>query len=448
MTTLQQTRAAIEGVGGTLRPNGTGYQVLEQVQHPQALQLSSLNDERAHAQIFQALQGRVEGVNQENCEAGDENSFFVCDLGEVHRLYAHWRSKLPRVQPFYAVKSNPNRLVLETLAKLNVNFDCASKSEIEMVLSLGVDPSRIIYANPCKASSFIRFAKNQCVTKSTFDNVEELAKIKKYHPHSELLLRIATDDSTAKCRLSTKYGCDMQNVDSLLSKVKELGLNMVGVSFHIGSGASDFSTFYKAVRDSREVFNRASSRFGLPNVKILDIGGGFHLETFDESSASLNVALKEFFPESSDVTIIAEPGRFFAASPFTLACHVIAKRTHTDREAMLYINDGVYGNMNCILFDHQEPTPRVLCHNSNYHYHDAGSTSATETVRCPNKVSIWGPTCDGLDCVTKEYYMKYELSVGDWLYFPVLGAYTSSAATQFNGFEQSVDVIYINSNAL
>ncbi|CUS20228.1 LAQU0S01e01904g1_1 [Lachancea quebecensis] len=401
----------------------------------------------AHESICKTLSTRVQSINQEVCEAGDENSFFVCDLGEVKRLYEHWRTMLPRVHPFYAVKSNPDRKVLETLAKLDVNFDCASKSEIEMVLNLGVEPSRIIYANPCKASSFIRYAKNSDVRKSTFDNVEELAKIKKYHPESELLLRIATDDSTAQCRLSTKYGCEMEGVGSLLAKVKELNLNLVGVSFHIGSGASDFGSFYKAVRDARQVFDLALERFGLQNVHILDIGGGFQLDSFTESSAVLNAALEEFFPPGTGVDVIAEPGRFFAASPFTLACHVIAKRAHDEKESMLYINDGVYGNMNCILFDHQKPTPRVLHHNKQFHYWDFESSSPTATAQCQHKVSIWGPTCDGLDCITNEYYLKHDLVVGDWLYFPVLGAYTSSAATQFNGFEQVADVIYIDSSS-
>lgn len=100
--------------------------------------------------------------------------------------------------------------------------------------------------------------------KSTFDNVEELHKIKKFHPESQLLLRIATDDSTAQCRLSTKYGCEMENVDVLLEAIKELGLNLAGVSFHVGSGASDFTSLYKAVRDARTVFDKAANEYGLP----------------------------------------------------------------------------------------------------------------------------------------------------------------------------------------
>ncbi|AQZ13677.1 SPE1 (YKL184W) [Zygosaccharomyces parabailii] len=402
--------------------------------------------EQAHDEIFAALKQRIEAINHEVCDPGEENSFFVCDIGEVQRLHNNWYKELPRVQPFYAVKCNPDPKVLLMLASLGVNFDCASKSEIERVLQMGVDPERIIYANPCKASSFIRYAARSNVLKSTFDNIEELHKIKKFHPKSQLLLRIATDDSTAQCRLSTKYGCEMEKVESLLKCVKDLELNLVGVSFHVGSGASDFTSLYKAVRDSSVVFEKAKD-FDLPALKILDVGGGFQFESFADSSAVLRAALDEFFPPGCAVDIIAEPGRYFAATAFTLAANVIAKRKLSPNEAMLYINDGVYGNMNCILFDHQEPTPRTLFHNGEFHYYDIKSTSSQkiqQNTTYPQKVSIWGPTCDGLDCITKEHYMKHDLVPGDWIYFPCLGAYTASAATPFNGFEQNVDVLYID----
>lgn len=408
-------------------------------------EISKLPHDEAHLEIYNALKKRVDDINNETCEPGEENSFFVCDLGEIERLYANWWKELPRVQPFYAVKCNPDLKIIRKLADLGANFDCASKLEIDKVLSMDVNPERIIYANPCKAASFIRYAATNKVMKSTFDNVEELHKIKKFHPESQLFLRIATDDSTAQCRLSTKYGCEMERVDSLLECIKTLGLNLVGVSFHVGSGASDFSSLYKAVRDARIVFDKAVNDYGLPELKTLDVGGGFQLESFKESSAVLRLALDEYFPESSKVDIIAEPGRYPVASAFTLAANVIAKRKLNEAESMIYVNDGVYGNMNCILFDHQEPTPRTLWHDNNYHYDDFDSTSPNPITTCPYKVSMWGPTCDGLDCITKEYYMKHDLVVGDWLYFPRLGAYTSSAATPFNGFDQTADIIYINS---
>lgn len=409
---------------------------------------SSLPHEQAHDLIFSTMKKRIESINQETCEAGDDNSFFVCDLGEITRLKDYWSQVLPRVKPFYAVKCNPDLTIIKKLASMGTNFDCASKSEIEKVLSCGVTPDRIIYANPCKASSFIRFAAKTGVKKSTFDNVDELHKIKKYHPESELLLRIVTDDSTAQCRLSTKYGCDLSDVPELLRAVRDLELKLIGVSFHVGSGASDFSTVTKAVQDSRRVFDMVES-YGLPELRLLDVGGGYQFETFTEVSKVLNTALDYFFPESthSHVEFIAEPGRYLVATAFTLATSVIGKRTNNDYESMVYINDGVYGNMNCILFDHQEPVPRVLFHKDEFHYMDFEGSSDSLSIVCPHRVSIWGPTCDGLDCVAKEYYFKHNVVVGDWLYFSNLGAYTCSAATPFNGFEQVVDIIYVNSTS-
>src|ERR1700710_2792405 len=92
-----------------------------------------------------------------------------------------------------AVKCNPDPMVIKMLAALGTGFDCASKTEIEQVLALGVDPSCIIYANPCKQRSFIRYSQKHSVKKMTFDNAEELYKIKALFPDCELVLRILTD---------------------------------------------------------------------------------------------------------------------------------------------------------------------------------------------------------------------------------------------------------------
>jgi diaminopimelate decarboxylase len=78
---------------------------------------------------------------------------------------------------------------------LGVNFDCASAGEIRACLSVGASPSDIIYANPAKGFSHIEYAKQQGVKKMTFDNKEELHKIKKIFPDAELVLRIAANDS-------------------------------------------------------------------------------------------------------------------------------------------------------------------------------------------------------------------------------------------------------------
>ena len=322
--------------------------------------------------------------------------------------------------------------MLRLLAGLGTGFDCASKAEIEQVLNLGVDPSRIIYAQPCKTKSYVRFAAERGVKQMTFDNSDELYKIKRFFPDAELLLRILTDDSTSLCRLSDKFGASLDTTMDLLTLAKDLELNVTGVSFHVGSGASDPQSFDKAVRDARFVFDQAAD-VGY-NLKTLDVGGGFSGDLFESMADVLSTALDENFP--STVRIIGEPGRYYVASAFTLACNIIARRDLRDPATMetnymLYLNDGVYGNFSSLIFDHQIASPRILSKRDR-------SSRSTE-------YSLWGPSCDGIDRVTETCTLHGLLNVGDWLYFEGMGAYTRCSATKFNGFTDKHDVLYISS---
>ncbi|SGZ49379.1 CIC11C00000005497 [Sungouiella intermedia] len=395
-----------------------------------------------------ALVTEVNNIDHDVCDAGDEDSFFVADLGEVYRSYQLWMEKLPQVHPHYAVKCNTDVEVVKLLGSLGVNFDCASKTEIDTVLGLGFDSLRIVYANPCKTNSFIRHARNVDVNLTTVDNGQELHKLKKFHPECGILIRIATDDSTAQCQLSTKFGCSLNcAVDELLPLCKLLELNVAGVAFHVGSGAKDFDSIYRAVKEARYVFDRAE-QLGM-RMTVLDIGGGFERESFDKSSEMVNLSLNKFFPstytEQNGIRFIAEPGRFMVANSFTLATHIIARRDLNveGMEAMIYINDGVYGNLNCILFDHQHPTAKVLKHDGEVYFEDDTRTETTDAKRKEFSFSIWGPTCDGLDCVSTNMILDANVQVGDWLYFSNLGAYTSAATTSFNGFSSRANVKYV-----
>lgn len=402
--------------------------------------------------VVETLIAEVEKIDHDVCDAGDEDSFFVVDLGDVVRSFYLWKEQLPMVQAHYAVKCNSDKNVLGILGHLGANFDCASKQEIDTVLGLGFEATRIVYANPCKTNSFIRHACANKVNLTTVDNVQELYKLQKFHPECNVLIRIITDDTTAQCQLSIKYGCSVDTaVNQLLPTAKQLCISVVGVAFHVGSGAKDFGSINKAVKDSREVFDAAATH-GF-QMNILDIGGGFERESFDKSSEMVRISFAEFFPisytEKRGITFIGEPGRFMVANAFTLATHVIARRDlgrRTDEiEAMLYINDGVYGNLNCIRFDHQNPSAQVLKHAGAVFYESEDKSDASKRLFA---FSIWGPTCDGLDCVLLRASLPANIQVGDWLYFANLGAYSSAAATNFNGLGGSARVKYISSEAL
>jgi len=283
-------------------------------------------------------------------EPDAEKAFFVADLGEVFRQHRRWISCLPEIQPFYgscllslsllihpppALKCNPDPYIIRLLASLGAGFDCASNGEINQVLSIGqgsIDPSRIIFANPCKALSFIRAAARSGVDTMTFDNADELYKIAKAHPRSKLVIRILTDDSKSLCAFGIKFGAPLAVVPSLLAKAKELNLDVIGVSFHVGSGCYDPSVYRDAIARARAVFNMANN-VGY-EFTLLDVGGGFEDRLFESAAAVLREAIREHFPEEErrekGIRLIAEPGRYYVSTAFRLVVNVIARRAPLD----------------------------------------------------------------------------------------------------------------------
>jgi len=361
-----------------------------------------------------------------------EDAFYVCDLSDILRKVERWQRQLPRVDPHYAVKCNDDAVVLETLAGMGMGFDCASKGEIKKMLDIGVDPSRIIYANPCKQSNHIKYAASHNVKLMTFDNLDELEKIKVVCPDAKLVLRILPAEFKARCNLGIKFGAPQADVPALLNRARKLQLDIVGVSFHVGSGCQEAAAFPAAVQLARETFDLALA-FGFQPY-LLDIGGGFPGDetasiSFEEICVELCTSLDYWFPEGSGVEIIAEPGRYMVASAYTLAVNVIAKRRPCaeldpeektaveEAKVMYYVNDGVYGSFNCLLYDHATVRPIVP------------KISDDEPLHMS---SIWGPTCDGLDCIATKTLLP-ELDVGDWIMFRNMGAYTLSAGSTFNG---------------
>lgn len=378
-------------------------------------------------------------------EPDAEKAFFVADLSLVFYQHQRWKACLPEIQPFYAVKCNPDPYVIRLLAALGTGFDCASNGEISQVLNVGgIDPSRIIFANPCKANSFIRNAAKMRVDMMTFDNSDELYKIARAHPRAKVIVRILTDDSKSLCAFGIKFGAPLVTVPGLLAKAKELNLDVIGVSFHVGSGCYDPSVYTDAIMRARAVFDMGKDA-GY-TFSLLDVGGGFEDSLFEQAANYLNKAIEQYFPDRRNIRIIAEPGRFYVSKAFRLAANIIARRAPiagppaqepsepaSDQPAvMYYINDGVYGAFNCILFDHQVIHPHVLSMNGSFHIADSEPTHLS---------SVWGPTCDSIDCVSPKTTLPVALQVGDWLGFDNMGAYTVCAASQFNGFEFS-NVIY------
>lgn len=90
-----------------------------------------------------------------------------------------------------------------------------------------------------------------------------------------MVIRIRCDATETQCPLGIKYGCDPQTeAPALLSLARDLGLSVVGVSFHVGSGCNEPAAFRRAIATSAAIF-RLAQRLGFMNMYLLNIGGGF-----------------------------------------------------------------------------------------------------------------------------------------------------------------------------
>ncbi|KAM6914140.1 ornithine decarboxylase-like [Lycodopsis pacificus] len=390
------------------------------------------NDEKRDKGGNLAGRGWNSGTTKQG-RADNEEPFYVASLDSIFERHLRWRTNLPRVTPFYAVKCNNDASVLRMMSALDTGFDCASKGEIQLMLSLGVTPDKIIYTHTTKPLSHIKYACTHGVDMMTFDSEEELLKISLSHAKAKLVLRIAVDDSASKIRLSLKFGARLESVGKLLGRAGELGLEVIGVSFYVGSWCTGILAFKQAIADARRVFDMGNL-LGF-QMRLLNIGGGFSAierfqQKFEEFSEVINRSLDELFPPDTGVQVIAEPGRYYVESAFTLAVNVIAKRVIDDedncpdRKMTYYVNDGVFGSLSCVVHDAAHCNLQPYLHR------------VVESSEQRYRSVIWGPTCDNFDKVTDSCWIP-ELHVGDWLLIDNMGAYSVSLSTDFNSFERA-----------
>ncbi|XP_040324308.1 antizyme inhibitor 2 isoform X1 [Herpailurus yagouaroundi] len=336
---------------------------------------------------------------------GDVAAFFVADLGAVVRRHFCFLKCLPRVRPFYTVKCNSSPGVLKVLAELGLGFSCANKAEMELVQRIGIPAGKIIYANPCKQIAQIKYAAKHGVRLLSFDNELELAKVVKSHPSAKMVLHIAAEDSPS--RLSFKFGALLKSCRHLLENAKRSHMEVVGVSFHVGTGCPDLQAYTQSIADARLVFEMGTELGH--RMHILDLGGGFPgLEgakvRFEEICSVINSALDLYFPEGCGVDILAELGRYYVTSAFTLAVSIIAKKEvlldqpgreeesgSTPKTIVYHLGEGVYGIFNSVLFDNTCPTPILQ------------KKSSMEQPLYSS--SLWGPVVDGCDCIAEGLWL-------------------------------------------
>jgi ornithine decarboxylase len=360
---------------------------------------------------------------------------FVIDHEKIRKNYREFRDHMPTVQIYYAVKANSNPDIIKTLYDMGSSFDVASMPEFMMVYEYIKDMpekerqdwiwDKIIYANTIKPIETLE-ALDRYKPLVTFDNEEELKKIRAHAPHAGLVLRIRVPNTGSMVELSSKFGADPGEAVDLIEKAFDSGLVVEGLSFHVGSQCTNFENYIQALALSANIIRETETRTG-QKIRILDIGGGFPVKyhpgvlSLTVLTKKLNAEIKRLFPP--DMQILAEPGRFLVANACTLVAKVVGK-AFRDGKPCYYINDGVYHTYSGQVFDHVNYP--VLAFKS-------GETAIS---------AVFGPTCDAFDTITLSAELP-ELDIGDLVYSENIGAYSHASSTYFNGFPPA-KVVHLN----
>lgn len=365
-------------------------------------------------------------LNKEETEALAQEygtPLLVLSLEQIEKNYRLLRTHLPRVKVFYAIKANPHRRILELMRDLGSNFDVASDGEIMELSSLGVDGSRMIYANPVKTVNGLRACRNAGVGKMTFDSAGEIDKMARECPGATVLLRIRIDNSSAHVDLNKKFGAAREQALELLLKARDAGLDAAGIAFHVGSQTTSADPYLYALDIAREIFEEAAAA-GM-QLRIMDIGGGFPIPepkvrfNLQEMLNQINARLDEDFP---GVEIWAEPGRFICGTAVNLITSVIGV-TERGGQPWYFLDEGLYGTFSGVLFDQWDF--KLIS------FKEGEQVAAT----------FAGPSCDSLDIMFRGK-MTVRQEEGDLILVPICGAYTSASATTFNGFSKANFVVW------
>ncbi|MPZ56550.1 MAG: ornithine decarboxylase [Rhizobiales bacterium] len=356
----------------------------------------------------------------------DDGPCLVVDLDVVRENYHGFANALPDSRVFYAVKANPAPELLALLASLGSCFDTASVTEIEMVLTAGATADRISFGNTIKKERDIARAHALGVRLFAVDCQAEIEKIARAAPGAKVFCRFLFDCAGAEWPLSRKFGCDPVMAVDVLEHAHRLGLEPVGVSFHVGSQQRRTQAWDEALKSAAAIFRGCAER-GI-SLSMVNLGGGFptkylkDVPTVKSYGRSIFRALRKHFGNRIPDTII-EPGRGMVGNAGVIEAEVVlvSKKSEQDTARWVYLDIGKFGGL---------------------------AETMDESIRYPIRTPrdgdavapcvLAGPTCDSADVMYEKVpcMLPVSLEIGDKVLIEGTGAYTATySSVAFNGFE-------------
>lgn len=352
---------------------------------------------------------------QNELKKGYQRPFLLIDRSIVRQKTRRFKTAMPRVHPHYAVKANPDVLVLKTLIEEGAGFEIASIAELDLLMNLGVSAAEIFYSNPMKSRAYLEYAAKKGVEWYVLDSIEELRKIVSVKPDAKMYLRIDTPNIGSDWPLAGKFGTHLADIHEIIQEAVKLNADLAGVTFHVGSQCRNPQNWRVGIERAKKVF--ADMKHAGLNPRLLNIGGGYpvrHIKPIPSIEIIAEVINDAIADLPDNIHIMAEPGRYLVSDSAYFVCRVVGTATRNGKQWM-YWDAGMFGGV-------IEMTE--------------GLRYEILTDRTGNDIpwSVAGPTCDSVDILMHDLMLPNDIQEGDFIYIPNSGAYTTAYASNFNGF--------------
>jgi diaminopimelate decarboxylase len=267
----------------------------------------------------------------------------------------------------FAVKSNSNLAVINTLAEVGAGADIVSGGELFRALRAGVPADRIVYSGVGKKPEEIRYALDAGILMFNVESMEELAAISDIAhgagKKAGIAIRVNPDvDAGTHPYISTglkknKFGLSVEQAEAAYMKAKGLpGIEIRGIDCHIGSQLVDSTPFMDAFSRVRRLLERLETN-GI-SIDYIDIGGGLGIRYRDETPPSPDEYIEAILQLAQGLsqTIIVEPGRSISGNAGILVTKVLYTKDNGSKQFVVVdaaMNDlgrpSLYGSWHDIL---------------------------------------------------------------------------------------------------
>ena len=342
--------------------------------------------------------------------------------------------KVEQLQLNYAVKALSNINILRFFKNLGAGLDTVSIQEVNLALSVGVDPKKIIYTpNGVSLEEIQNVAKKG--VQINIDNLSILELFGQKHPEIPVCIRInphimaGGNSKISVGHIDSKFGISVHQVPHIKRVVENTGMHVNGIHMHTGSDILDIDTFLRAT----EILFDVAKKF--KTIDFIDFGSGFKVP-YKEGDIStdieqLGLQLTERFNSfckdfGKKVTLMFEPGKFLVskAGNFLAKVNVVKQTTST-------VFAGIDSGFNHLI--------RPMMYDSYHHITNISNPDGRDRY-----YSVVGYICE-TDTFGSNRRIS-EISEGDILCFENAGAYCFSMASNYNSRYRPAEVMIYNND--